>query len=229
MEAQHITSTRKLVDSDEDHRILEEEIDRLKPPLPMDTEFQGFHYLLSTPFRYPPLQHGSRFGTRRERSLWYGSEQLSTVQAEVAYYRFLFLSGSSAVFDDSELRLTAFTVPVSSIAGIDLTAHPFSPFGSRISSKTLYTDSQDLGLEMRSAGVEVSRYYSARDREDGVNIALFTPNGFSSKNPLTSQTWICSSSSSRTEFSRSDLLSRETRVFDRGDFEVEGKLPAPAF
>jgi len=71
VEAQHVTSTRKLVDSDEEQQILEKEIDHVKPTLPDDAEFRGIHYLLSTPFRYPPLSHGSRFGTRHERSLWH--------------------------------------------------------------------------------------------------------------------------------------------------------------
>jgi len=60
VEAQHQLSTRKLVDSAEEQTLLEELIDGAKPP---ETFGGKFHYLLSTPFRYPPLPHGSRFGT----------------------------------------------------------------------------------------------------------------------------------------------------------------------
>src|SRR5207245_1032206 len=93
VEAQHQVSTRKLVDTLEEQALLEELIDRAKPP---DSTRGRLHYLLSTPFRYPPLRHGSRFATRQERSLWYGSETRRTAFAEVAYYRLVFLEGTRA-------------------------------------------------------------------------------------------------------------------------------------
>src|SRR5512134_2866536 len=91
VEGQHVVSTRKLVDSAAEHEILESLIEEVKPPLPDEPEFRGLHYLLVTPFRYPPLRHGSRFATRTERSLWYGSTRPRTAFAETAYYRLLFL------------------------------------------------------------------------------------------------------------------------------------------
>ena len=69
VEAQHQVSTRKLVDSAEEQALLEEMIDRVKPP---DLTHGRLHYLLFTPFRYPPLPHGSRFGTRRAEHAWQG-------------------------------------------------------------------------------------------------------------------------------------------------------------
>jgi hypothetical protein len=38
----------------------------------------------------------TRFGSRSERGLWYGSERLPTAFAEVAYYRILVLEGTAA-------------------------------------------------------------------------------------------------------------------------------------
>src|SRR5688500_4060934 len=76
VEAQHQVSTRKLVASAEEQALLEELIDRAKPP---DPTRGALLYLLATPFRYPPLRHGSRFGTRHERGIWYGSETRVTV------------------------------------------------------------------------------------------------------------------------------------------------------
>ena len=67
VESQHVVSTRKLVDSGEEQALLEELVDRVKPPLPSDPELRRLHYLLSTPFRHPPLRYGSRFGTRAPR------------------------------------------------------------------------------------------------------------------------------------------------------------------
>src|SRR6185436_5312824 len=92
VEAQHQVSTRKLVDSTEEQILLEELIDSVKPP---DITSGRLHYLLFTPFRYPPLPHGSRFGGRHERGIWYGSLELRSAFAEVAYYRLLFIEGSS--------------------------------------------------------------------------------------------------------------------------------------
>src|SRR4030095_6173771 len=80
IEAQYITTTRKLVDSFEEQDILEELIESNKPSLKENS--LELHYLLSTPFRYPPLKNGSRFGTRFEPSFWYGSLELNTAMAE---------------------------------------------------------------------------------------------------------------------------------------------------
>ena len=57
VEAQHQVSTRKLVDTAAEQELLEELIETAKPP---DITGGRVHYLLSTPFRYPPLRHGSR-------------------------------------------------------------------------------------------------------------------------------------------------------------------------
>src|SRR5215208_3418150 len=111
VEAQHQVSTRKLVDSIEEH------IDRAKP---RDVTAGGVHYLLATPFRYPPLRYGSRFGTRFERGIWYGSEMRRTVFAEVAYYRLVFLAGTRADLGALTTQLTAFRVRARTAGGVDL-------------------------------------------------------------------------------------------------------------
>ena len=58
VEAQHLTSTRKLVDSAEEQALLEAMIDRAKPPALCGPEFEGLHMLLTPSFRYPALRHG---------------------------------------------------------------------------------------------------------------------------------------------------------------------------
>src|SRR5512133_314712 len=89
VEAQHLVSTRKLVDSLAEQEALEEVLEAGKPRVPPEREFEGLHYLLATPFRYPPLRHGSRFGAPALRGIWYGAEALQTSLAEAAYYRLL--------------------------------------------------------------------------------------------------------------------------------------------
>ena len=117
VEAQHQVATRKLVDSADEQALLEELIERAKPP---DATGGRQHYLLFTPFRYPPLRHGSRFGGRHERGIWYGSEDRRTALWEVAYYRLLFLDGTRAELGTVMTQLTAFTVRMRTLRGIDL-------------------------------------------------------------------------------------------------------------
>jgi hypothetical protein len=101
--------------------LLEELIDRAKPP---ERTRGRMHYLLFTPFRYPPLRHGSRFGTRHERGIRYGSESLRTALAEVAYYRFLFLDATSADLAPLATELTAYSVRTRTQTGYDLFRPP---------------------------------------------------------------------------------------------------------
>jgi len=216
------------VDSAEEQVALERMIETAKPPLDPAGEFTGYHFLLTTSFRYPPLPHGSRFATRFERSLWYGSRELRTAFAEVAYYRLLFLSGTAAAIDRLDVDLSVFCVGIHARRGVDLTRPPFDALRSRISSPSRYGDSQRLGAAMREAGVEAVRYWSARDRAGGSNLALFTPRAFASKRPSTPQTWHCSAARERVQLIRKDVLEHSRYEFRREEFEVRGALPAPA-
>src|SRR5262249_25292452 len=146
VEAQHQVSTRKLVDSADEQILLEELIDRVKPP---DTTRGRLHYLLSTPFRYPPLPHGSPFGARHERGIWYGSESKRTMFAEVAYYRLVFLEGTRADLGVVTTQLTAFCIRARSARAVDLVAPPFDAHRRAIASPTRYTTTQALGATMR--------------------------------------------------------------------------------
>ena len=169
VEAQHQISTRKLVDTDEEQAILEDVLERHKPPVP---EAGRLHYLLFTSFRYPPLSRGSRFGSRGERGIWYGAESLRAAFAEVAYYRMLFLEGTQADLGSIDADLTAFTARVKTKRGVDLTAPPFDHWRAALASKTSYAATQPLGSAMREAAVEAFRYVSARDAEGGINVGV---------------------------------------------------------
>jgi hypothetical protein len=233
VEAQHVVSTRKLVDTAAEQEVLEELIERVKPPLPSDPELEGLHYLLTTPFRYPPLRHGSRFGTRAERSLWYGADALPTAFAEVAYYRLVFLEGSEAEIEPIRVDLSAFCAPVRTRRGVDLTRPPFGEHEAEISSPVSYETSQQLGRALRAADVEAFRYRSARDPEGGTNLGVFTPRAFTVRQPEELQTWYCVATRSAVELSDRSLLfgrnaERSAFRFPRELFEVDGVLPTPA-
>ncbi len=225
VEAQHLVSTRKLVSTNEEQELLEDLIERVKPPAQTGGRL---HYLLFTPFRYPSLLHGSRFGSRHERGIWYGSMEQRTAFAEVAYYRMVFLEGTRAVLGTVETALTAFTARVRTQKGIDLTAAPFDFHRRTISSPTSYVSSQGLGTAMRGEGVEAFRYTSARDTDSGVNIGVFDPAVFGNSKPKSFQTWHCAASRERVDITQGDYFRRENFAFPRAQFLVGGKLPTPA-
>ncbi len=227
VESQTVISTRKLVDSLDEQDVLEQLVDRVKPPLPAWPRLRGLHYLLSTPFRHPPLRNGSRFGTRLEPGIWYGSKRLDTAFAEVAYYRFIFLDGTAATLPQLVVELSAFRAKVRSSKAADLTRPPFAAHAARISSKTSYAASQQLGRDMRASGVEAFVFRSARDPRDGDNVGLLAP-AFAAKNPTPPESWVCTATPRRVDVVKKDVFRRQRFAFDRGVFEVGGKLPVPA-
>jgi len=225
VEAQHVLSTRKLVDSVEDQRILEDLLETVKPPLPDGCE--RLHWLLATPFRYRPLRHGSRFARRDEPSLWYGSARLSTALAETAYYRLVFLEGTDADLGAVTHDLSAFRAAWRSPRAVDLCRPPFDLHREDLSSPTDCSASRELGAAMRADGVEAFRYPSARDPARGTNVGLFTPRAFARDVPEAAETWHAVTTRGRVEFLRRDGVRDRTVVFERGIFEVDGCLPMP--
>jgi len=227
VEAQHRVSTRQLVDTLEEQQILEEIIEEVKPPRPESPGFAMLHFLLMTPFRRPPLLHGSRFGRRDERSLFYSAEKVETALAEKAYYQLVFLAGTRADMPKVTCDWTAFSVEVATRRGIDLTAAPFDRYRSAISSPMSYRDSQPLGRAMRAAGVEAFTFHSARSPGGGINVALFEP-VFATRKPRQQHTWRCEATVAACELFA--LASSTSRVlaFARAQFEVDGILPFPA-
>jgi len=122
VEAQHVVSTMRLVDTAEEQDVLERLLEGSKPPLP---QMKGpKHYLLSTPFRYRP-QHQSRFRRAGTLGVWYGAEELYAACAEVAYWRHRFILDSVALVH-TEL-LTEHTFFQAEVKGkaIDLMSPPW--------------------------------------------------------------------------------------------------------
>jgi hypothetical protein len=229
VESQSIVSTRKLVDSDAEQALLEQLVDGVKPPAPEGEGFRGLHYLLVTPFRHPPLRWGSRFGTRAERGIWYGSRDLATCFAEVAYYRLLFLEGTAAAIAPLTVELTSFAAAVKTSRGVDLTRPPFSEHEAELASKTSYDVTHAVGAALRAAGAEVMLFLSARARMRGVNVALFEP-AFARRAPKKLEPWVCTVDHDKVEVSEKTFARPRARrfAFPRSDFLVGGKLPAPS-
>jgi hypothetical protein len=225
VEAQHQVSTRKFVANAAEQALLEDLIDRAKPP---DLTRGKLHYLLATPFRYPPLRWGSRFGTKHERGIWYGSETRAGAFAEVAFYRLVFLEGTQADLGTLSSELTTFRVNVRSKRAIDLTAAPFAKHRAAIASPISYAESQPLGRAMREVGIELFRYPSARDPHGGVNVAAFTPVVFGRSRPRDFETWQCTANKTTVEFVKREYFGRDLFTFSRETFLVGGRLPIPS-
>jgi len=224
VESQEQVATMAIVDTLAEQAQLEELIEATKPPAP---EGAGrLHYLLMSPFRYPPLRHGSRFGTRHEPSLFYASLTVDTTLAECAYYRFVFLAGMDRPFSQTLRSLhTTFVVGFSAERAVLLDTPPWTRDRAAISSPTDYTVSQALGAAMRAADVAAFRYRSARDPAGGANAGVFSPASLVGP-PRELRSWECLTDPDRVAF-----LEAGTRTwfsFDRTDFLMAGELPTPA-
>jgi hypothetical protein len=222
VESQSILSTRKLVDNAWEYEVLENEIEKNKP----DLQYQGYHYLLTTPFRYPPLKYGSRFGKSIEPSLWYGSLNFSTTLTESAYYSFVFISGSAMKEFNTPIYKTAFQVKIATADGLDLTVKPFLEYKSHISSKSDWSKSQLLGMRMRENSIQAFSYFSAREHNsDSINIGAFSFRVFAQKKPKKEVQLEQFMNRNLVEFF--DKNTSEHFTFMKDDFLVNGEFPYP--
>ena len=135
---------------------------------------------------------------KTERGIWYGSQTLPTCFAEVAYYRLVFLEGTTAKLAPLLVELTAFQAVIRTARGVDLTSGAFRAHRGRIASPVRYETAQKLGRDMRADSVEAVRYPSARDR-GGVNVAVFLPRAFARRVPEHLETWLCVATKERVE------------------------------
>jgi hypothetical protein len=227
VESQEKVATGAIVDSAAEQSVLEDLLEASKPPLHEGSE--ALHYLLKTPFRYPPLPHGSRFGTRLEPALFYGSLREQTVLAEAAYYRFWFWFGMVVPPPMQQLitQHTVFQAGYDTARGVKLQAPPFDAYTDVLRSPDDYTETQALGTALRAARVHAFQYLSARDRDAGTNIAVISPRVFKPPNRILGrEEWTCTTMPARVSFT--SAATRATREFLLEQFLVEGVFPDPA-
>ena len=225
VECQETIATTEIVSTLESQALLEEMLDELsKPDYRVGTGH--LHYLLSTPFRYPPLQHGSRFGGRFEPSLFYGGTSESVTLCESAFYRFYFFYDmeKGPLHKVLQSQHTIFGFRYQTDLGMKLQHHPFDVFDNNLREPISYTFTQNLGTAMREDGIKGFEYLSARDRENGVNIALYDADSLKCTKPLNEKSCLCQVSKDEVVFS----IEREITRFSLEQFYVNGKLPMPA-
>jgi hypothetical protein len=225
VESQEQVATNQLVSSLARQCVLEDLLEATKPA-PRAGSSQ-LHYLLATPFRYPPLQWGSRFGKRHEPSLFYGALETRTVLCEAAYYRFLFWHGMSTPPQRKlDTQHTLFGAAFHTDHGLRLQDAPFIEQRASLTDPSNYLASQALGSQMRQAGVQAFEFISARDPQAGINVALFTPEALAANEPVTQTAWLCELSIEHVRFNA--VHSKLMFEFQLDQFLIDGKLPQPA-
>ncbi|QIB64756.1 RES family NAD+ phosphorylase [Kineobactrum salinum] len=184
-----------------------------------------FGYLLSTPFRYPPLKYGSRFGSASEPSLFYGSLCEATCIAEAGFYRFIFhQSMSTPPPNPVRTQHSLFTVGFRTAKGVDLCESVYEVDRDKIMAPDDYAFTHKLGRFLREQGAQCLLYPSARDPERGTNVAIYTPEVFASKEPRSLALWQSEVDAAMVTFSAMGVT--KAYCFNRAQFaDAMGHLP----
>ncbi|WP_339720324.1 RES family NAD+ phosphorylase [uncultured Paraglaciecola sp.] len=223
VETQEYAATTSLVDDLEEQAILEQILDEFKPSYAADT--QNLHYLISTPFRYPPLKYGSRFGAITEPSYFYASESIHTCLSEAAFYRFYLIDGTETPFPKViQSQHSLFFVKVQSHHAIDLTQISDADTQHRLTDPQSYSLTQQVGLHARKGGADLLRYFSARSQEQGINVAIDNHTVIQSEKPEDKVEYICQLDP-QTGILRFSQPRTFPVMFTREQFLVEGTLP----
>jgi len=189
VEAQHVASTRRLVDSNEEQAVLEKLLDDSKPAA--NASSAGLDYLLATPFRYPPPRPGgSRFRSAADPGVFYAADERRTACAELGYWRWRFVTDSSALAKSGlgPVAHTLFKVRIAATA-IDLRVKPFSRDAKKWTHPSDYGPTQAFAAVVRRTPVAALRYESVRDPHKGGCVAILEPGAFSARKPVSYQTW----------------------------------------
>jgi hypothetical protein len=223
VEAQHQVSTLKLTDSLAEQGILENLIERSKPPVPHG--YGDLHYLLATPFRYGAVYpNGSRFRRAgRTPGVFYASNTVEAAVAEMAFYRLLFFAESpDTPWPNDAKEFTAFAADFSAPRAICLAQPPFDVDHTDWTHPTAYEACQDLAERARTAGITAIQYASVRDPAGGTNVALLDPSVFTVTAPIVHQTWRIRLSSSGVQAIREFPSLRIE--FDRNAFAADPRI-----
>ena len=225
VENQQQKVTSSLTDNLAEHDVLEALLEESKPSPAAHPRLRRLDYLLRTPWRYPPLPWGSRFGRRFEPSLFYGALSRAALFAEAAYYRFVFVSGMETPFKDRVInQFTVFKASYRTEHGHDLAAAPLSRYEAVLRDKSNYAPCQALGSVLRERGVEAIHYLCARVPGNELNVALFSPSALRSLRHRSPRQGLCEIHADRVSF----RLGRDLYAYPRDDFLVDGEIPVPA-
>lgn len=227
-ESQEHVATTDIVDSAAEQSRLEELLEENKPRYPDFVD--NLHYLLKTPFRYPPLIYGSRFGQPFEKSLFYGAADTKTALAETAFYRFVFVYDTRVPFPKPvKSQHTIFEVAVKTDSGVKLQSPDWQDVRDQLASPVDYRFTQAIGTEMREAGVEAFQFISARAVEAGINWGLFSPRAFQKAKPSNLRPMIAVTTKEKVSISVTEPDGTSTAIeYPVTHFMISGRIPRPA-
>ena len=209
VEAQHRVATARLVDTLQEQALLEDLLEGSKPALPEASR----HYLLMTPFRYPPPHPGgSRFRGARDAGVFYGAEERRTACAELGYWRWRFLLDSPKLPRLEPLPQTLFQVRIDCMV-VDLMSAPLTRDSTAWRHRSDYGPCQRLARQARAAGAGAIRYASVRDPEGGPCGAVLSPRCFSGE-PANEQSWFLAVTRERVRWRRDSALFPEGFEFE---------------
>jgi hypothetical protein len=209
VEQQGAQATRRRTDSLDEQAWLEDFLETSKP----------------CPFRYRK-RHGSRFATRWERGLFYGSRSRCGCLLEGAYYELVFQDGPEQPFPrSSAMRKALFHVQMRTERGLKLQDHGSKTLQARLRDPVDSHFCQGMGRQMREAGIEAFEYHSARSNEDAVQVGVisccvFTGTPFDQVEVAVE--------ANRHEVAIRCLDDNTVHHFQREQFAVNGVLPQPA-
>lgn len=188
VEAQHQSSTRRIVDTAEEQNRLEDLLEATKPGYPANAK--RLDYLLASPFRYGN-PNGSRFRPAGKRwGIFYAGETVRVALAELAYHRMrFFLASEGTSLPRQTATLTIFSARYGTAAGLDLSRAPFDAEHAYWTDPHDYTATQTLGVHAAKAGITALRYWSVRAPEPGHCVGILAPDAFSHSTPDVRQTW----------------------------------------
>lgn len=211
VEAQHRVSTMVLVDTLDEQALLERILDDSKPAL--ESGQRSLHYLLFTPFRYPPLPNGSRFRGPLDPGVFYGADAIRTACAELGYWRWRLMADSPKLQSIPPVPQTLFRTTVAGKT-IDLRVPPLSRRRKQWTDPEDYAACQKLAREARVEGVQLIRYQSVRDPESGACAAVLSHTAFVHAEPAESQAWTLAVFRHRVVWRRDSIFEEESFEFD---------------
>lgn len=188
VEAQHVVSTMRLVDTRDEQDMLESLLESSKPPAPAMKVPK--HFLIYTPFRYRP-RHPSRFRKGGTLGLWYGAEELYAACAEVAYWRHRFVLDSAGLTKGDVMTEHTFFQASIDGSAIDLMAPPWVSAHAAWTHGSDYTHTQAVAEQAAERGVQWISYESVRAPGRRCAAVLDVAALDIVANGTTQQTWRC--------------------------------------
>jgi hypothetical protein len=188
IEGQYRSSTVRIVDTDDEHNVLEKLLEESKPPVPAPC--QHLDYQFWSPFRYGKYPKSSRFRRAGPTpGVWYGAEDPLTAVCETIWGAVRFYSASPATpMPRWPVEHTAVQADIQTAIATDLISDDMKDQG-RWMDPNDYSDCLLLAEQVRDDHCAAIRYASVRHPENAPNIAVLQCSAFAQPAPIGLQTW----------------------------------------